>query len=601
MEDAKRGIGLTEDDKKQVREKLRAAWVTQANEQLQNDQAAGALETAGGILKRFEGDRDAQLLLARAHLRLRDYAAALADLNKLGNAADLPNEYRPLTSALLLLANGNASKTPGDWTKLVDGFIEFAALEKSAAPPPALALNSAEREQLTLLRGRMTDTLKPILETLPADQRKALLDKLDQVGGNSELELVKVKTALDEKHYDDARNLLAAASAKIPADASDVKAEAAAIGVLIALQDPATKPADAAKAIADSVKLLGSLTASSRSDLCTAATARALQVGPPLLEPAIELVSKTRDLDPGEAATLQLAQLLAVRITLRAAEPALPSKEELPKIIADCEQIAEAGYNNGTVDAFHAECMLAQDSRDRQTMTALVERAKPVDGYTQFIQARVLRAMSQPDWAKIAALVTSSYGADPAKYPAILAVPFRRAAAAKLLIEVAEKKRAPPPTTAAAVLANPFGDAKTADEAFQWLQLGRDLSNDIESLDLKGNKHELWVNLALAAAWKSKPAVPIARMQGARLAEVSDGVLVGDFYPMLLVAFRNHGGEPAEQAAAIQTAQRMIAAFQKQFPVADQQAAGDLQRGTETCDRSGRCSGEFEITAGRAR
>ncbi len=137
LEDAKSGIGLTDADKKQVREKIRTAWVAQATEQLQNDQAAGALETAGSILKRFDADRDAQLLEARAHLRLRDYAAALADLNKLGSVANLPSEYRALTSALFLLANGNMAKTADDWTKLVDGFLEYAALEKSATLPPA--------------------------------------------------------------------------------------------------------------------------------------------------------------------------------------------------------------------------------------------------------------------------------------------------------------------------------------------------------------------------------------------------------------------------------------------------------------------------------
>jgi hypothetical protein len=80
-------------------------------------------------------------------------------------------------------------------------------------------LNSYEREQLALLRARVTDNLQPVLNKLPADQKKALLTKLEQIGGNAELELVKVRTALDEKQYDEARTLLSAVSAKIPADA----------------------------------------------------------------------------------------------------------------------------------------------------------------------------------------------------------------------------------------------------------------------------------------------------------------------------------------------------------------------------------------------
>jgi hypothetical protein len=360
-------------------------------------------------------------------------------------------------------------------------------------------------------------------------------------------------------------------SAKIPADAKDLKAEATAIGLLITLRDPATSPADAAKATSEAVELLGSVTPMERSDLCTAAQTLALSA-PLVLEPAIELVTKTRDLDPGEAATIQLARLLNARLALRAAQPVPSPKEELPKIIQDCELIEEAGLNDGLVDSIHAECLLAQDSRDRQLLTTLVDRAKPVDGYTQFVQARVLRVMSQPDWAKIAALLSAAYAGEPAKYSTIVAVPYRRALAAKLLIEAAATKRAPPPNTAAAVLANPFADAAAADEAFGWLILARDLSNDIETLDLKGNKHELWTNLALSAAWKSKPAVPIAKSQGTRLAEMSDANLGGDTFPILLVAFRQHGNEPADQLPAIQTAQRIVELFQKQFPVADQQA-----------------------------
>ncbi len=572
LNDAKSGIGLTDADKKEAGEKIRTAWLAQANDELANDQAAASADTASSLLKRFAGDRDGQIMLARAHLRMRDLPAVKADLEKVGAASKLPPEYQPLVSALALLADGSAAKSPEDWSKLVDGFMSFANLEKSAPPPANLALNSYEREQMALLRGKLTDNLRPILDTLPADQRKALVDKLEQIGGNAELQMVKVRTALEEKHFDEARSLLAAAAAKLPADAADLKAQADAMAALIALRDPATKAEAAVKAIGDATKLLASLTPMMRSDLSAAASAFALNSSPAALPAAIEMVSRTRDLDPGEAATIQLAHLLSAQIALRAADQKPPTKEELPKLIQDCELIEQPGLSNGTVDAFHAECLLAQDSRDRQTLLSLVEHAKPVDGYTQLVQARVWRTLPQPDWTKIAEAVRTAYAGEPSKYPPILVAQFRRASAAKLLIEAAARKRNPAPSTAASVLGNPFPDAAAADAAFQWLQLAAALTGDIETLDLKGNKRDLWVNLALAAAWKPKPADQIAHNQSTRLAEHPDANLDGDFYPILLVAFKNRGASPADQWPAIQSAQGIVEQFQKQFPVADPQA-----------------------------
>ena len=125
---------------------------------------------------------------------------------------------------------------------------------------------------------------------------------------------------------------------------------------------------------------------------------------------------------------------------------------------------------------------------------------------------------------------------------------------------------------AASVLANPFTDEKTAAEAFGWLRIAAKISEDIEKLDLKRNKHELWVNWTLAGAWKPKVAEQGVQTQASRLAKMTDAELGTDAFPILYVEFRTHGTESAEQMAAVQAAQRMAALFQKQFPVADPQA-----------------------------
>src|SRR5262249_1004552 len=149
------------------------------------------------------------------------------------------------------------------------------ALEKGAAPPAALALNSWERSRVDSLRTQVTDNVQPLLKTLPAEQATALAGKLEQLGSSAELEMFKVKTALDAKNYDAARKTLKAVADKLPAD-SDLKPEVAATGLLITLRDPATKPADATKAITDAGLLLGKITPALRAMLCEAAEALAL-------------------------------------------------------------------------------------------------------------------------------------------------------------------------------------------------------------------------------------------------------------------------------------------------------------------------------------
>ncbi len=382
--------------------------------------------------------------------------------------------------------------------------------------------------------------------------------------------MFKVKTALDAKSYDAARKTLKAVADKLPAD-SDLKPEVAATGLLITLRDPATKPADAAKAVADAAPLLGKVTPVLRAMLCEAAEALALSSQPALLDATIQLTTKARDVDPVDKPMQErLAKLLAARLVQRAAQPTAPTSQELPQLLQDFEQIENAGLNNSTVDAFHAECLLAQSSPNRQELTALMERIKAADPYTQYVQARVLAHRLSARVDEIASLLMTAY-ADPAKPDALLTPTYRRAEAAKLLVEAAMSKRNSSAVTAATVLANPFPDEKTAAEVFQWLRVARSISEGI-NLDLKRNKLDLRINWTLSAVWKPKPA-EFADGEIARLAKMSNAELGSDVFPILNVAFRTHGTEPAEQATAIQSAQRIVELFQKQFPVADPQAA----------------------------
>jgi serine/threonine protein kinase len=571
LEDASSGLGLTPEDRQSSREKIRTTWLTQAQAELQNGQPPRALDMARNLLKQFDKDRDAQFLIVRCQLQQGDYAAALSGLNVQGKTADLPPEYQPLHAGLLLLATGLQANTPAEWVKVLDEFLAYTALEKSTAPPPALALNAWERSRIDGLRTQVSDNAQQLLATLPADQATALAAKLSQLGSSAELGLFQVKSALESKHFDEARKTLKAVAEKLPAD-SQLKSEVAAMGLLIELRDPTTKPADAAKAIADCAPLIGKITPSLRAILCEAAATIALNSQGALLDAAIKLTTAARDLDPvDKPMQQQLAQLLAARLEKRAASTDPPPAKELPQILQDCQQVEELKLASGTVDAFHAECLLAQNSSDRQQLTALVERAKPVDPYVEFVRARVLSTASKPDWLQIAKLLTSAYS-DPAKPDALIAPPYRRAEAAKLLIQAAASRRNSSAPTAATILSNPFGDSKTAAEAFQWLRTARLLSEDIEKLELKKHK-PLWVNWSLAAVWKTK-AETFAQGQLSRLSQMTNAELGDDAFPILYATFKTHGTEPTEQAAAVQIAERMISLFQEKFPSADPQAIG---------------------------
>jgi serine/threonine protein kinase len=574
LDDAPAAIGLTAEDKQPAREKIRVAWLAQAQQDLQDDPVR-AIKSAQDLLKKFDGDRDSQFLIARAQLRQGNHAAALAMLNQLSKASDLPAEYQPLQAALLLLAHRAEAAKPEDWTKLLDDFLAYMALSKDTPATAAAALTGWERDQLGLVRSEVAENVKPLLETLPADQRMALYAKLEQLDSSAELQMFKVKSLLDEKKFDQARQLLKSIAEKVPPDATDMKDEVTATSLLIDLRDPATKPAEAVKTISETDALLQKVNPTVRGEICAAAEALALgtSTSPELLEQAIQLVSKARDLDPGDdAMTKRLARLLAARLALRAAQPAAPSKDDFKQWLLDCEQVEAAGLNNGVVDSLHAECLLGQDSRDRQLLTTLVERAKPVDGYTQFVQARVWRNLSQPDFAKIAELLTTAY-ADPAKSPPTLAAPYRRAIATRLLIEAAGKKRTTSANAKPAeTFTDQFADAATADAVFRWLQLAQKLTDGIETSGLKltdAESRDLQINLSLAAGVKTKPDDALAASLSASLMKLTDTQLGTNLFPVLIVAFGSHRADPASQPIAIEAAQRILGPFQKQLPVGD--------------------------------
>ena len=179
-----------------------------------------------------------QLTIARADVRLGDNAGAVAALNGLGKTETLPPEYQPLHAGLLLLATGAESTQPADQLKMMDALLSLASLEKAGAPPAALAISAWERDRLTALRTRVVESVKQSLDALPADQRKAALAKLEQLGSGADLQMYKVKQLLDDKQFAEARKALAEVAAKAPKDNADLKGEIAATGWLIDLLIP---------------------------------------------------------------------------------------------------------------------------------------------------------------------------------------------------------------------------------------------------------------------------------------------------------------------------------------------------------------------------
>lgn len=576
LEEAPEGIGLTADDKQQQREKIRQSWLEQAREEYTNGQFNRAIEAAGNLLKRFDGDRDAQLIIARSQVRLGDNPAAVAILNKLGKTADLPAEYQPLHAGLLLLATGFESNSP-DAAKLLDGFTAFITLEKDRAPPAALALTSWEHDRLTALRTTVVSNLQQQLASLPADQAGALVKKLEQLDSSTELQMFKVKSQLEVKQFAEARKTLAAVAAKAPPDDLALKTSIDGTGLLLTLNDPASPAKDLTKAGADALKMVATVSPSLRAELAAALELRALadpsQGGQAALrDPAFEFASKALDIDPlDQAATKRVARLLAMRLAAKVEQPSI-AKEDLPQIISQCEQVESAGLNTPLTDALHAECLMLSASRDAGTIKTLAERAPADQPYGQFIRAKALRARPQPDWKQIVDLLQKAYS-DPKKLAPAVAAPFRRAEAANMLIEAAAKKRAPiEASNPAGPLASPFADAVAADDAYKLLQLAGTLAEDLDAAGLKlsnDRQRELSLNLGLAAAWNGKPEASMAQKVITPLLKSSDADLGNNAFPVLLTALR---AGKADAPAAIQAAQRFLDLFQKQYSVADQQA-----------------------------
>jgi serine/threonine protein kinase len=575
LADALRGIGLTDADKKELSQKIRDAWLAQANEQFQNEQPSAAVDTLGNLLRRFENDRDALLLLARCQIRLQNGAAARETLTKLGKPADLPAERQPAVAGLALLAASSDDKVQPNWLNVLDEYLSYSALSKEA-PKGSLELNTWEQSRLTNLREQIEQNVESQSKTLPADKRKEVLSKLEQLSSSPDVKLAKIRLALDDKQYAEARTAqqALAKSDNIPADAEKLKAEISALGLLINLRDPGTKAADFAAAMQESLKLYGTISTTTWSELCAASEALALGTQPALLDSALTMAYKSSDLDAASAQ--RYAKLLAAKLVAQTLQPTPPAADQLATLVQDCDVVKEAKIANSTVDAFHVECMLLQNSRDRQTMLALIDAAKPESGYTQYVQARVQRMMPQPDWSKVAGLLLTAYSSNSVKESSQLVAPFRRVEAAKLLIDAATKNRAVVSTTSAdATLANPFGDGKNADAAFNELDLARKLVKGIESSGLKLTdiqQRELTTNLVLAAAWKTKPDANVAKAETDAVAILTDADLGTNALPVLYTVYRVNSAANGAPAVAIKAAQRTIELFQKQYPVADPQA-----------------------------
>ena len=239
LQDARRGIGLTDDDKKQQGDKIRSAWLANAQSEFENGNTSTALDTVSNLLgkREFENDRDALLLMARCQIRLQNPAAAKATLAKLGKPDDLPAELRPAVAGLTLLATDTAGKP--NWLNLLDEYLIYAALEKSATTG-SFALNTWERSRLTNLREQIEQNVD--YRALPAAKQQEVLDKLGQLSSSEYVLLAKVRQRLDSKQYAEARKALQELSAKVPAEAEKLKAEVAGTNLLIDLRDSTSKP-----------------------------------------------------------------------------------------------------------------------------------------------------------------------------------------------------------------------------------------------------------------------------------------------------------------------------------------------------------------------
>lgn len=195
LDDAPGGVGLTDEEKTQARDKIRLAWLAEATEQFQNDQPTRALPIAKKMLTSFAGDRDALLLIARSELRQGDAAAANKTLGQLPVTSELPAEYQPLVAAHRLLTPSSAAA--GDTGGLLDGFVEYAGFAKEGSATGALALNSWEQSRLAGLQKSMIDGAVRSLATATYDEAKVVSEKLEKVDPFEETRAAVVKALIE--------------------------------------------------------------------------------------------------------------------------------------------------------------------------------------------------------------------------------------------------------------------------------------------------------------------------------------------------------------------------------------------------------------------
>lgn len=527
------------------------ATLTAANELLAANQLPQAAERFGQVISAGSArgtlfETQARLGRARANARLRAWRDLQQDLEALGRMKDLGAANRPVLESLQAIAAANSSplNNLNVLQALKPLYRDGKLLSQYGTLPEAKQLE--EEKQKALDR-----TLA--LAVIPDDQRE-LAANIHPGLFDVEPFLQQAEKHLSDKKFVQAHETLADAVKRV--GSSSEHPRLTALRWRIDLEDPNSDVGSTAAAISESIdehKFPAQL------DKIAMALASRAAVNADIRPVALKVLARASDYALDE----QLVELQRMRFALvkeslweRLADSKGPNFEGL---LDECYSLGKEAEADPLVALILAECLL-ETSRDKLQYDTIMRLNRYVSNeaaiedqrflpYAHYVRSTVLWALPRTYRAKAVGELDKLVPLLSVSSPApVLQVTHRKRNAAQVLVEAAADLRAPfDPQSVDSVLANPFGDQKQAEQAYQWLHTaGTLLAKDEKPADLLPN-------YVLAAFHRPKQELDQLRSAMAGLTPSIDKLPPDQRLPILLVRSRM-AKDPGSQAAAVSSA-----------------------------------------------
>jgi serine/threonine protein kinase len=450
--------------------------------------------------KNLNGAYGKLLLHVRADIQGKKPAQhVLDDLRLIPNPQELPEQYRPLYQAILILADKERLNLEENKDELQSRIAEFTAVSQQYSPSAPWALNESERKEIGMLAEKVQVKKTQSTSSPPAESFDELMQKVAQ-----EIELQDALPK-EKRDFKTAREKWEKADKRADKTNQIQKTLVEYWLAVIELKDPKGKGIEV---LEDAENLLYRqiqyLPGGKEIQLCKALGQRASEsaVSGQQLDKTIKLIGDFYNKDK-ELAN-RLANLWNGRIAA-SVNGKIPAGDDYKRLARDWTNTFESlpVPTTDLMKAWWMECLALYGDTKVASYDPLQSYPKDHEGYGHYVQAIYYRkAMARPRWDTIAAELLRAFSAsDPALDKR--KVPERFSAAANLACEAAVQIRSRQEVKG--LLGDPFSEKDKADLCCQLLTSLLNQDPNLDSIKDKAKINEAKIVLALSARYKTKP------------------------------------------------------------------------------------------------